>query len=100
MKILLVEDDDALIKVLTRNLATHHYVVDTVKDGEMGWTYGSTFEYDLILLDIMLPKLDGISLCKRFRTEGYITPIMLLTGQDTSTCQSARIRCRCRRLCS
>ena len=85
MKILLVEDDDALIKVLTRNLATHHYVVDTVKDGEMGWTYGSTFEYDLILLDIMLPKLDGISLCKRFRTEGYITPIMLLTGQDTST---------------
>ncbi|WYL99321.1 MAG: response regulator [Gloeotrichia echinulata DVL01] len=85
MKILLVEDDDVLIKVLTRNLATHHYVVDVVKDGEMGWTYGSTFEYDLIVLDIMLPKLDGISLCKRFRTEGYMTPILLLTGQDTST---------------
>ncbi|MEA5568898.1 response regulator [Anabaena sp. UHCC 0399] len=85
MKILLVEDDDLLIKVLTRNLATHHYVVDTVKDGEMGWTYGSTFEYDLIVLDIMLPKLDGISLCKRFRTEGYVTPILLLTAQDTIT---------------
>ncbi|MBW4477804.1 MAG: response regulator [Tolypothrix brevis GSE-NOS-MK-07-07A] len=85
MKILLVEDDDVLIKVLTRNLATHHYVVDTVKDGEMGWTYGSTFEYDLIVLDIMLPKLDGISLCKRFRTERYITPILLLTAQDTIT---------------
>ncbi|WP_427158652.1 response regulator [Aliinostoc sp. HNIBRCY26] len=85
MKILLVEDDDLLIKVLTRNLTAHHYIVDTVKDGEMGWTYGSTFEYDLIVLDIMLPKLDGISLCKRFRTQGYTLPILLLTAQDTIT---------------
>lgn len=85
MKILLVEDDDLLIKVLNRNLTTHHYVVDVVKDGEMGWTYGSTFEYDLIVLDIMLPKLDGISLCKRFRTNGYTFPILLLTAQDNIT---------------
>ncbi|BAY64057.1 two-component response regulator [Calothrix brevissima NIES-22] len=85
MKILLVEDDDLLIKVLNRNLTTHNYVVDVVKDGEMGWTYGSTFEYDLIVLDIMLPKLDGISLCKRFRTNGYSFPILLLTAQDNIT---------------
>lgn len=85
MKILLVEDDDVLIKVLTRSLATHHYVVDVVKDGEMGWTYGSTFEYDLMVLDIVLPKLDGISLCQRFRDKGYATPIMLLTAQDGRT---------------
>ncbi|WP_100902112.1 response regulator [Nostoc flagelliforme] len=85
MKILLVDDDDLLIKILTRNLATHHYVVDVVKDGEMGWTYGSTFEYDLIVLDIMLPKLDGISLCKRLRTQGYTVPILLLTAQDNIT---------------
>lgn len=85
MKILLVEDDDVFTKVLTKSLATHHYVVDTVKDGEMGWTYGSTFEYDLMVLDIMLPKLDGISLCRRFRAEGYVTPILLLTAQDTRT---------------
>ncbi|MBD2205276.1 response regulator [Calothrix sp. FACHB-1219] len=85
MKILLVEDDDLLIKVLSRNLTTHNYVVDVVKDGEMGWTYGSTFEYDLIVLDIMLPKLDGISLCKRFRTNGYSFPILLLTAQDNIT---------------
>lgn len=85
MKILLVEDDDLLIKVLNKNLATHHYVVDVVKDGEMGWTYGSSFEYDLIILDIMLPKLDGISLCKRFRAQGYTHPIMLLTAQDNIT---------------
>ncbi|WGV26576.1 response regulator [Halotia branconii] len=85
MKILVVEDDESLTAVLTKSLAAHHYVVDTVKDGEMGWTYGSTFEYDLMVLDIMLPKLDGISLCQRFRAEGYTTPILLLTAQDTST---------------
>lgn len=85
MKILLVDDDDFLSDLLTRSLAAYHYVVDTVKDGEMGWTYGSTFDYDLIVLDIMLPKLDGISLCQRFRAEGYTTPILLLTAQDTST---------------
>jgi DNA-binding response OmpR family regulator/HPt (histidine-containing phosphotransfer) domain-containing protein len=85
MKILLVEDDDVFTKVLTRTLKAHHYIIDNVKDGEMGWTYGSTFEYDLIVLDIVLPKLDGISLCQRFRAEGYVTPILLLTSQDTST---------------
>jgi DNA-binding response OmpR family regulator/HPt (histidine-containing phosphotransfer) domain-containing protein len=85
MKILLVEDDESLIAVLTRSLVTNNYVVDAVKDGEAGWNYGSTFEYDLIILDIQLPKLDGISLCQRFRGEGYTTPILLLTSQDTST---------------
>ncbi len=85
MKILLVDDDDFLGDLLTRSLAAYHYVVDTVKDGEMGWTYGSTFDYDVIVLDIMLPKLDGISLCRRFRAEGYTTPILLLTAQASST---------------
>jgi DNA-binding response OmpR family regulator/HPt (histidine-containing phosphotransfer) domain-containing protein len=85
MKILLVEDDDLVVSTLTKNLSAHNYVVDAVKDGETGWTYGSTFEYDLMLLDVMLPKLDGISLCRRFRAEGYTTPILLLTAQDTSS---------------
>lgn len=89
MKILLVEDDDVLIKVLTKTLKAHHYIIDAVKDGEMGWTYGSTFEYDLIVLDVVLPKLDGISLCKRFRAEGYVTPILLLTSQ---TANSAKVQ--------
>ena len=74
MKILLIDDDEVLSAVLTKSLAAYRYVVDTVTDGETGWVYGSTFEYDLIMLDIMLPKLDGISLCQRFRAEGYTTP--------------------------
>jgi DNA-binding response OmpR family regulator/HPt (histidine-containing phosphotransfer) domain-containing protein len=85
MKILLIEDDDSLIALLTRSLNAQHYIIDAVKDGEMGWTYASTFDYDLIILDIMLPKLDGITLCKRLRGEGYSTPIMLLTAQDLIT---------------
>ena len=85
MKILLIEDDDVLIALLTRSLSSQHYIVDVVKDGEMGWTYASTFDYDSIVLDIMLPKLDGISLCKRLRGAGYTTPILLLTSQDNTT---------------
>ncbi|MCU0551829.1 MAG: response regulator [Leptolyngbya sp. Prado105] len=85
MKILLVEDDDVFVKVLVRALKAQNYILDVVKDGEMGWTYGSTYEYDLIVLDVVLPKLDGISLCKRFRAEGFVTPILLLTSQDSNT---------------
>jgi DNA-binding response OmpR family regulator/HPt (histidine-containing phosphotransfer) domain-containing protein len=85
MKILLVEDDESLVAILTKSLTTNNYVVDAVKDGEAGWNYASTFEYDLIVMDIQLPKLDGISLCQRLRGEGFTTPILLLTSQDTST---------------
>jgi DNA-binding response OmpR family regulator/HPt (histidine-containing phosphotransfer) domain-containing protein len=85
MKILLIEDDDALITLLTRSLSSQHHIVDAVKDGEIGWTYASTFDYNLIILDIMLPKLDGISLCKKLRSEGYTMPILLLTAQDQTT---------------
>ncbi len=85
MKILLIEDDDALSTLLTRSLHSQNYIVDVVKDGETGWTYAATFDYDSIILDIMLPKLDGISLCQRLRGAGHTTPILLLTAQDTTT---------------
>jgi DNA-binding response OmpR family regulator/HPt (histidine-containing phosphotransfer) domain-containing protein len=85
MKILLIEDDDAIIALLTRSLNAQHHIVDAVKDGEVGWTYASTFDYGAIILDIMLPKLDGISLCKKLRGAGFTTPILLLTSQDNPT---------------
>ncbi len=84
MKILLIEDDEAIISLLTKSLTAHRYVVDAVRDGEMGWVYGSTFEYDLIVMDTMVPKVDGMTLCQRFRAEEYTTPIVLLTAQDSS----------------
>lgn len=84
MRILLVEDDITLADWLTKSLAAYHYVVDAVVDGEAGWAYGSTFNYDLIILDVMLPKLDGLSLCQRFRAEGYRVPVLLLTACSSS----------------
>jgi DNA-binding response OmpR family regulator/HPt (histidine-containing phosphotransfer) domain-containing protein len=84
MKILLVEDDESVIALLTQSLMAHRYVVDAVRDGETGWTYGSTFEYDLIVMDVMLPQMDGIALCQRFRAEEFTLPILLLTSLDSS----------------
>ena len=84
MRILLVDDDETLVDLLTRNLEQWNYAVDLAKDGEQGWIYGSTYSYDLMILDWSLPKLDGISLCQRFRASGYANPIILLTSRDGS----------------
>ena len=84
MRILLVNDDETLVDLLTRTLAEQSYALDVATDGEQGWIYGSTYTYDLIILDWSLPKLDGVSLCKRFRASGYSTPIILLTSSHDS----------------
>lgn len=83
MRILLVDDDKTLIDLLQRILTEQNYVIDAVTDGEQGWIYGSTYSYDLIILDWSLPKLDGVSLCQRFRASDYDTPILLLTARDS-----------------
>ena len=85
MKILLVEDDELVAEVLKRALTAQHYLVELASDGQEGWELAEAFEYDLILLDLMLPKLDGLSFCKKRRARGDRTPIVILTGQDTST---------------
>ena len=85
MRILLVEDDVRLAEALAEALTDQLYVVDVVKDGESGWSQAKAIAYDLILLDITLPKLDGFSLCQRLRTHGYHLPILMLTARDTSS---------------
>lgn len=84
MRILLVEDEKRIAQALAETLKDRQYIVDIATDGEMGWDFIETLNYDLILLDIMLPKLDGISLCKRLRQVGYLTPVLMLTARDTS----------------
>jgi two-component system, OmpR family, response regulator QseB len=64
MRILLVEDDDRIAKPLGEGLKNEHHIVEIASDGLVGWEYAQSSEYDLILLDLMLPKLDGIELCK------------------------------------
>lgn len=85
MRILLIEDDDLIVESLTKALTDRHYVVDVATDGETGRELAEAFVYDLILLDVVLPKLDGFSLCQRLRSQGNQTPILLLTAQDAST---------------
>jgi len=85
VRILLVEDDIYLAEALAEALAIQRYAVDTVSDGEAAWVQVTTLDSDLILLDMMLPKLDGIHLCQRLRSHGYQMPILMITARDTST---------------
>ena len=84
MRILLVEDDDRIAKPLAEDLKHQHYVVDWAQDGIKGWEYAQTHSYDLILLDLMLPRLDGVSLCKRLRSAGCNAYVLMLTARDTT----------------
>ena len=83
MKILVVEDDHQISRVLQATLKQHLYSVDVAFDGQAGWELTETIKYDLILLDVMLPKLDGISFCKRLRDRGCQTLVMMITSRST-----------------
>ena len=83
MKILLVEDNSQLNKALTTLLKRNSYIVDSVLDGEEALLYLKEYQYDVIVLDIMLPKVDGLEVLRRTRKEGNQTPIILLTAKST-----------------
>jgi len=85
VRILLVEDDDRIAKPLAEDLTKQNYVVEIARDGSEGWDYAQAIAYDLILLDLMLPLLDGITLCKRLRMTGYKSFILMLTAKDTTS---------------
>ncbi|HVZ40423.1 MAG TPA: response regulator transcription factor [Candidatus Kapabacteria bacterium] len=84
MRILIVEDDPNIAGEISRALVEGHYLVDIAQDGEEGEDLALSNDYDLILLDIMLPKRDGRAVCKAIRDEGIATPILMMTamGQD------------------
>ncbi|WP_036486721.1 response regulator transcription factor [Myxosarcina sp. GI1] len=84
MRILLVEDDDRIAKPLAEGLKNEYHVVEIAGDGVEGWEYAQASAYDLILLDLMLPKLDGISLCKKLREAKSPALILMLTAKDTT----------------
>ncbi|PNR96728.1 response regulator transcription factor [Petrotoga sp. 9PWA.NaAc.5.4] len=83
MKILVVEDEEKLANIIKRGLTEEGYCVDVAYDGESGEDYAKFAPYDLIILDIMLPKKDGITLCKNLREEGINVPILMLTAKDS-----------------
>lgn len=84
MRILIVEDDDRITKPLAEFLRRQHHIVDITTDGLEAWEWSQSGLYELILLDLMLPKLDGITLCKRLRAASSNVLILMLTARDTT----------------
>jgi DNA-binding response OmpR family regulator len=84
LKILLVEDEPATRDTLAAVLKDAHYSVNSAADGQMGLDLALACEPDLVLLDVGLPKLNGLNLCEQLRTSGYTNPILLLTAKNSS----------------
>lgn len=84
MRILLVEDDPQLAEALSEALNDRHYIVDVVGDGESACLQAQVLEYDLMLVDVMLPKMSGFEVCRQLRSKGCQTPILMVTARDTS----------------
>ena len=82
MKILLIEDDDMTRELLSAKLSAARYAVEQAGDGELGLELALLWPYDLILLDLQIPKLDGLSVCRQLRERGNATPILMLTAHD------------------
>jgi DNA-binding response OmpR family regulator len=83
MRILLVEDDFRLAETLAEALSDQLYTVDIAANGLLAWDYVKNLDYDLVLLDVMLPGLDGITFCQQLRSQGYLMPILMITARDT-----------------
>lgn len=81
MRILIVEDEVNLAEALVQILRKNNYSVDAVHDGKEGLDFALSGIYDLLLLDIMLPGMDGISILKELRSEGVATPVIMLTAK-------------------
>ena len=82
MRILIVEDEKKMASFIERGLKEEGYAVDTASDGEQGWEYVSTNDYDVVILDWMLPKMNGLALCAKIRQAGNRTPVLMLTARD------------------
>ena len=83
MRILVIEDDADLAQFIRRGLKEERYAVDLAADGEEGLDLALGNPYDLLILDIMLPKLDGLTLCRRLRAAGNRAPVLLMTARNT-----------------
>jgi len=82
MRLLVVEDERGIAGALRQGLSESGYAVDVARDGVAGRDYALATSYDIILLDLLLPKLDGLSLLRDLRRRGMTTPILLLTARD------------------
>ena len=83
MRILVIEDEKKIANFIKRGLKEEGYAVDAAYDGEQGYFMATTQDYDLIVLDLMLPKIDGLTLCKKLRDEKVPSSVLMLTAKDS-----------------
>jgi len=83
MRILLIEDEVKLASFIKRGLVAERYAVDVAKDGRSGLELAQTYQYDLLLLDLMLPGMDGSEVLRRIRKENSSVPVLILSARDT-----------------
>ncbi len=83
MKLLLIENNQLLTRWLQKALTKHHYIVDIASDRQMSWDLVEAFNYDLLILDVTSPTLDGLNLVRQVRAGGYQMPIILLTEKNS-----------------
>jgi DNA-binding response OmpR family regulator len=93
MRILLVDDEVKFSTVLRSGLEEHGYAVDLAHDGEQGYQLASVEPYDLVILDVMLPVIDGLHVCRRLRADRCNVPILMLTARDAVDDRVAGLDC-------
>jgi DNA-binding response OmpR family regulator len=84
MRLLLVEDENKVAEFVARGLRAERFAVDVCNNGQSGYEMASTYSYDLIILDLMLPALSGTEILKRLRKEGSHVPVIVLTARDAT----------------
>lgn len=82
MRVLVIEDEHKIANSIKKGLEQESYAVDVAYDGEYGFDLASTEDYDVIVLDLMLPKMDGMEICKQLRKDNIHTPILMLTAKS------------------
>ena len=88
MRILVVEDEPSAAAVLSKGLREHAYAVDVAADANDALEQIGVNDYDLVILDVLLPGMDGLALCRQIRSEGLAVPILMLTARAASTSAS------------
>ena len=83
MRILIAEDERDLNRIISSRLSEEHYSVDSCFDGEEALEYLESAAYDAVVLDIMMPKVDGLTVLRKVRGRGDATPVLLLTARDS-----------------
>lgn len=87
-----MEDEHKIANSIKKGLEQESYAVDIAYDGEVGFDMASTEKYDVIVLDLMLPKMDGMEVCKKLREESIHTPILILTAKGTTDDKALQIK--------